>query len=283
MRRFVILVSMICLCHLSTGQCDFNPTIEGETILCPNDTTTLSTQVYDHYQWYKRGFNDTVSTPVFGDTSQTIVINSQDDALFYFSVAGTIDTCTELSPEVLIDVWAFLPVVVTSTGDFTIGNYGQAMVCIGDTMYFTLNLPYNTNITWFKNGTAIPDETSPVLPVTSPGLYTVSGAPDICPEYVQSLGLLLEVVFIDCTTSTNDLSDGDITIYPNPARDILFVQAERDDITHVTFYNSLGQMTGSKSLRSGQEGIDISEFERGIYVLEVHGKTGTSVHKLIIH
>ena len=183
MKRLVLLIIGLCLYLFAYTQCDHDPTIEGELVLCPNSSTTLSTQVYDTYQWYKREYGEPNPSPIPGDTLQAISVNNPGDVLYYFSVETTLNGCTEFSPEVLVDGWLFLPVTVTSTGDFTIGNNGESIVCIGDTMYFSLNLPYTKNITWYQNGSPIAGETSTILAVTAPGQYTVAAAPDICPDY----------------------------------------------------------------------------------------------------
>ena len=179
--------------------------------------------------------------PIVGDTFQTITV-SNEDILSYFSVEVTLEGCTETSPEVSIDALFFLPVTVASTGDFEIGNNGETILCIGDTMYFTLNLPYDKEITWFRNGEPIEGETETTLAVTTPGAYTVTAAPSICPDYIQSLGLLLDVVTIQCTTGTDDPTSITPTLlYPNPAKDQLTLENLHASVSHITIFDASGK------------------------------------------
>ena len=284
MKILAVLSIMLCFLQISKAQCDFDPTVTGEFILCPNSSTTLSTQLYDSYQWYRRGFNDTVASPIEGDTLQSILVDNSD-VLFYFSVEATLDGCTELSPEILLDGWAFLPVTVQSTGDFTIGNNGESIVCIGDTMYFLLNLPYDTNITWFRNGNPMGGATTTILPVTTEGLYTVTAAPSVCPDYIQSLGLTLEVQFIDCSTGIEvDLtSENEILIFPNPTSDQLNIKNESHIIYDMNIYNNLGQLVSHEKEIGEFTRIDVSSFSKGIYFLEINKKAGKELHKFIVH
>ena len=283
MKLLSYVIALLFIANFVNAQCEFDPTITGEVILCPDTNSTLSTQEYDEYQWYRRGFSDTDATPIDGETSQTLQVNNPEDVLFYFSVEATLDGCTEFSPEVLLDGWVFIPVTVASTGDFTVGNNGQSIVCEGDTMYFTINSPYNTNITWYKDGNPIIGDTTPILTVTTSGEYTVTGAPDICPDYVQSLGLILEVDVIECGTTVDENHgvENIVDVYPNPANNQLQVKSE-EEIHNIHFYNSFGQKRYSENILSKQKTIDITDFEKGMYFMEINTEHNLEVHKVII-
>src|SRR5688572_30348356 len=144
--RYIFLFPMIFLMKISSAQCPFTPTISGDTMLCPLDTVPLTTQTFDSYQWYKRGFSDSVAQAIPGADSQTLMINQYDDAAFYFSVEVTENGCTERSEKIFVDGYAFLPPVVGTAGDFTTGINGEFIICTGDTAFFTLLQPYDTLI-----------------------------------------------------------------------------------------------------------------------------------------
>jgi hypothetical protein len=285
MKVLKVLSLILLLSQTMNGQCPFDPTISGDLILCPNGAATLSTQTYDNYQWYKRGFQEPDLSIIPGDTSQTISIGSPDDVLYYFAVEATLNGCTEISPEVLVDGLVFLPVTVISTGDFITGSNGGSEVCIGDTMYFTLGLPYNKNITWYKDGSPIPGETSTVLTVTTAGSYTVTGAPDTCPDYLQPLGLNLDVSFVECTTNTDETLKGedDILIYPNPATDQISIQHKGEEILDVNFFNNLGQLIHQETISANKKTINVSKFDKGLYFIEINKGTRKILRKLLIN
>ena len=160
----------------------FTPTITPTNlILCPNESDTLWTQVYDSYQWYKDG----VAIP--GANQQYLVVDYFNDAGYYFKVEVDSAGFFETSDSVLVDGWAFLPVFVIQEGQFVPGPTGEMLMCPGDTVYLILGLPYDTNIQWTENGNVIPGATNDTLVVTQSGLYHVTGSPSQCPNYVQGL------------------------------------------------------------------------------------------------
>lgn len=252
----------------ANSQCDPMPEVFGDTILCPNGEGELYTQTFDSYQWFRRGYSDTVTEMISGATSQTITINAGDDGLYYFSVEVTEDTCTVRSEEVLVDVYAFLLPVVQSTGDFEIDpSDGGSILCEGDTMYFTLLPPYDTAITWFKGGSPISGENDTTLMVTMAGNYSVQGAPSICPDFIQRLGVTLTVRVEDCTSNSEAPLSHEIEIYPNPVREKLYIN-NTHDYTALEIFTLNGQSIEKVLLQSGSMAIDLSHYQPGLYLIK---------------
>lgn len=191
------------------AQCPFDPFVTpSNLILCPNTTDTLWTQPYDSYQWYKDG------NIIPGATSQYLVVDYFLDGGSYFSVEATDSSCTEMSPQVLVDGWAFLLPFVIQEGDQGWFDGQYLHLCDGDTLILILGLPYDINIQWFDGFTPIPGATDDTLLVTTSGSYTVEGAPTICPNFIQQLGVSIDVIFhqpvVPVITLVND------TLYANP-------------------------------------------------------------------
>ncbi len=262
-------------------QCDPMPEIFGDTLLCPNGEGELFTQTFDSYQWYKRAYSDTVTEVISGATSQTITINSEDDGLYYFSVEATEDTCTVRSEEVLVDVYVFLLPVVRSSGDFEIDpSDGSSILCEGDTMYFTLLPPYDTSITWFKDGSPIPGENDTTLAVTMDGDYWVQGAPSVCPDFIQQLGVTLTVKVEDCTSNSEDPFSHEIEIYPNPVRERLHIK-NMHDFSSLEIISLNGQVLEKAELQSGSMTINLSHYQSGFYLIKFE-KKGRSFWKKVM-
>lgn len=212
-----------------SAQCPFDPKVEGDTILCPGGNGLLTTQNgYDSLQWYKRAWGAGTAQPIAGATGTNLPINEADDLLYYFSVEASLGGCTERSPEVLVDGWMFLLPTVATTGSFTVGPNGETLVCEGDTVYFELMQPYTENIVWTLDGMPIAGANGNVLTVTLPGIYTVSGAPTVCPDYIQPLGVDLEVQIIQCPVGVEEAekdSIADLFVFPNPGSEHLTLAA----------------------------------------------------------
>ena len=164
-----------------------NPTAP---ILCPNTLDTLiTTQLFDTYQWYKDG------NLIPGATNQSYQVSSMNDAGSNFTVEVSLDTCPAIiSSPVLVDGWAFLPVTVQSSGDLGWFDGIGSNLCEGDTMILTMLSPNQFNMQWYENGNVIGGATDTTYLVTQSGSYTVSGAPDICPDFTQFLGVTINVV-----------------------------------------------------------------------------------------
>ena len=79
-----------------------------------------------------------------------------------------------------------------------------------------------------------------------------------------------------------DMAD-EITLYPNPANDVLNVIAdvEKDESSEVSIYNTSGEMMQHVVLQAGKEQIDISKLHPGIYIVKVSIGDETYSKKII--
>jgi hypothetical protein len=176
----ILALLLFAVNHTPVSAQSLNPTIiNGNVILCPGENETLSTQVYDAYQWLKNG------SPVPGAIFQNHVVNYYEDAGYNFSVQVTQGGQSATSPSVLVDGWVFLPLNVSNYGSGFWFVPGGWQMCEYHELFFQVMMPYNTGIQWYRNGTAIPGANSNVYQVTETGTYTVSASPATCPNYVQ--------------------------------------------------------------------------------------------------
>lgn len=80
--------------------CSHTNTVFPDTlILCPDSTDTIWTQPADSYQWC-----DYYGNPIAGATNRSLVVLSGT-----YSVLTTVNGCTEMSPQVLVDSYVMLP------------------------------------------------------------------------------------------------------------------------------------------------------------------------------
>src|SRR6478735_7943458 len=190
-QHFIMLLVILSTLSL-TASAQLKPIILGDSVLCPNAGSVLHTQkIYDTYQWYVRDYFSDEKVLIPGATTNELAIDN-DDILKYFSVEVSLRNMKRSSDEKLIDGLVFIPPSVKSGGEFKNGP-GFFVLNEGDTGVFTLLQPYNTNITWYKNGQPIEGATGNKLLVITAGTYTVKGAPADCPDYIQYLGVDLVV------------------------------------------------------------------------------------------
>ncbi len=247
---------------------DMPLTVSGENMLCPDGTGVVSTGEFESYQWFRRYYGSSETTPISGEYGQSVTMNFNEYAASYLSVEVSVGSSTFTSEEFFVDGYAFSPATVSSSGDFTIGTNGDLLLCEGSTMYLSLNDPYNTNIIWYKNGNPVIGETGQTLTITEPGEYYVEGAPAECPDYIQGPGLNLNVV--DCNVNysgfrnTGHISD----FYPNPVNDRLhFSNPDNLKGSVYTISDNTGRVV-KKGKTGTDASIDFTEIKNGIYYLQ---------------
>lgn len=266
-----------------TAQCTFTPTITGDTILCPEENGILITEEYESYQWYKRPYSGNMAEMIPGANEQALVV-TQDDGLNYFSVEVTKNGCTEVSAEILLDGYVFLLPFVIHEGDYTFDPVSETFrVCEGDTMFLILGSPYQKNITWFKNGLAVEGENSNMLAVTESGAYTVEGAPAVCPNYIQQLGLTIPVVVETCATGVEPSPvEIKLSVYPNPASGNVTVETcNGDNMEKIQLTSVDGRVVQEWTGRAASLMLPLDDVSAGVYFLKIRVAGRQTVRKLI--
>lgn len=267
------------------AQCVFDPTVSGELLVCPEGSTTLSTQQYDSYQWYRRAFPSGVAEAIPGATGQTLSVDFLETPV-YISVEATQAGCTEKSPEVLADGLAFLPVVVASEGSFEISPNGEQVICAGDTIFQIILQPYTINIQWYNGPEHIAGATNDTLVVTQPGNYWVTGSPEQCPGYTASLGLQIPVIWgatPGCATGTTEPAEPfDVTILPNPARTSVFVAADIPGGIRLTLFDAQGKTLREMDFEVAAE-IITTDLPAGIYTMHLKSRVGRLTRQLVVN
>ncbi len=81
--------------------------------------------------------------------------------------------------------------------------------------------------------------------------------------------------------ATENFSLGHLKIYPNPAKEQVFIQADTN-IEKVTIFDLLGKTIKSTWLNGNSATIDISEISSGLYLIEITDGSSRNVSKLII-
>ncbi len=86
--------------------------------------------------------------------------------------------------------------------------------------------------------------------------------------------------FIAGFTSTTESMLEEIGIYPNPAKQFVYVEATSESI--IQLYNILGELMMEHQMNSDLDKLDISSLDNGTYIIQVRGKHNQLTRKLII-
>lgn len=90
---------------------------------------------------------------------------------------------------------------------------------------------------------------------------------------------ILYMVFHQNTLSNNLAVHSEITIYPNPVTDKLYIKGIENSKTTVTLYDYSGKQIIQKTLLNDY--LDTDNLSAGIYILELHNDQNTLKQKII--
>lgn len=91
---------------------------------------------------------------------------------------------------------------------------------------------------------------------------------------------ILNLVVGDEILGVNDVLLGSVSVYPNPATDVLNIQVPASvEINNALLYDILGKRV-STSVSNGQ--INVANLSKGVYMLSVETTVGTLTEKVII-
>lgn len=112
---------------------------------------------------------------------------------------------------------------------------------------------------------------------TMPGITTY-----ICDPHPNSM---YGAVTVLGTASTNEINNFEFEIYPNPVIDIVNLSFENnfENMFKVEIYDALGRLsfTQNKFSTGNKLSLNISELERGIYILKLYNNNKISVKRII--
>lgn len=77
------------------------------------------------------------------------------------------------------------------------------------------------------------------------------------------------------------LKDSDITVFPNPAKNLLNVVSESQQIKSVEIIDLNGRIIKTKKINSNNISIEIESIESGVYILKVNNEAGNISKKFI--
>lgn len=70
-------------------------------------------------------------------------------------------------------------------------------------------------------------------------------------------------------------------IFPNPVQDELTV-SNIEDVENITIYNAFGQIVRQLTIDNKALTIDVSDLDKGVYILQLQKTNGTSITKQFV-
>lgn len=91
----------------------------------------------------------------------------------------------------------------------------------------------------------------------------------------------LDDVSISAGTGINEITNNSVSVYPNPVNNVLNINTP-SAIGKVKIINAVGQIVFENNIDASTYSINTSNFETGVYVLQIENETGVSMKKIII-
>ncbi|MCH8317375.1 MAG: PKD domain-containing protein, partial [Bacteroidetes bacterium] len=225
-----------------------NITALDSTSFCEGDSVTLVSDFANTYNWLLNG----VPT---GVNSITYIATVGGDYQVVVSSAGG---CSDTSVIVTVIV---SPVV---TGELFANDSGAVVIVNGGTGGFTY--------LWTPGGFTT-DQISGV----APGTYTVTVTDAIGCTWTGS-------IFVG-PTGLNELTNenSNITLYPNPAIDILNIETKGTNMLSITMINALGQVVSTITPHDNSVQISTAEYVNGFYFILVETNDGLIRRKISVN
>jgi len=97
-------------------------------------------------------------------------------------------------------------------------------------------------------------------------------------EFVQRIQAKLGTT----TSSKKLINKVNINIYPNPAKEKLYVDYYNSNLAYLLIYNNLGELILDKTIYNHKNTIDISNFNNGLYIIKIIGDNEIYTKSIII-
>jgi len=160
-------------------------------------------------------------------------ISITDNMVYPFDV--TTDVHSTGSDRFLLTINRILPPVV-------IGNINDI-----------LTIDYTTNVQWYYNDELIAGATSPTFTPKKSGTYSV--------VVIHSGCELTGSIVFAITGLEKSLPEG-INVFPNPVTNVIFITADKNEITSITVINALGETLGEFQL------TDVNGYQSGSFAMQ---------------
>ena len=91
------------------------------------------------------------------------------------------------------------------------------------------------------------------------------------------------VISQDGLVGIEDLQSNSIQVYPNPAKDVLYVEtAQEGAFGQWSLVNNLGQVVKQGATNTGRQEINVKSLTKGMYVLRLEGSDKVAETKVLI-
>lgn len=237
----------------------------------------ISNNIDSHCDSVKAAFdpNDKSVSPSGNIASGTLLTyhinfeNLGNDTAFNIHILDTLSQHLDASTlQVIQASHPMRTTMLTTTGNQALARFDFPNIRLADKNHPAANKGYVRFTVRVKNnlapGTEIPNRAGIFFDVNPVVLTNYAYSRTAVPQSVNDL------------TQTTSLE-----VFPNPTREQITIRQSGDAYTQAKLTNSLGQLILTRKLNGHESIVNIQSLTTGIYFLELSGKNGTHVEKIV--
>ncbi len=207
------------------------------------------------YKWY----DSQTSTTKIGEGKLYKTEDLIDSKTYYVSAVNK-NGCEGSRTEAMVEVTSFEDASISQVSDEV------------------LESSYEEGNQWYFNDILLTGENKQTLTVSESGNYAVKVSVNGCTASAAPFKVELVTGFDDPTKT--------ISVYPNPASEVVSIRFVGNEDVNVSFIDQRGVILAPVKLQ--QEGrvrvgeLDVRSFSRGLYFIRIYSETRSITHKVII-
>ena len=237
-----------------------NGTVDIE--ICDGDTAVLeATTGFDSYVWTLAS----VGTPL--GTSHFIEVDYP--GTYIVTAIDSINSCVDVdSIEVIV-------YPETPLNPMTVPN--PPIVCLGDSVAIEVNSGF-VNYDWNTGNPLDQDQDRVVVYPTQDFVYVVEALDSNECESREEIEIFVDT----CATLVSNINRNNILIYPNPTKEIVFINLNNSNLYNIEIIDILGNILIEKEKVNNLISIKTSNLSQGIYFIRTKSKSDSQIHRIIV-
>ena len=217
-------------------------------------------------------------TSLLKTTNATYVGLTQPGFPFVYNTITNVATPTSAVSTNLYNKYATSPFIeICRKPSYHFFDVDTFDACVGSTFTYDIQNTNATSYQWLKNNVNVVGQTTGILNLTN---LTANDAGNYTCNMTNECGTTTTMVLhltVSClgTNTVASLEKG-ITLYPNPAKNILNLKLPENidvNVNSVTIANSLGQIVLIQKTENTTT-IDVSNLQKGIYIISLSTNYG---------
>ena len=191
----------------------------------------------------------------------------ESEMYFVFDSTGIYKVELIISSGGLLDTFS-LNVIAARTPEFDFG-VDTIFMTSGNPIVLDPNVVGNNYSYDWSTGSV-----NPTITVIYPATYCVTVSDEGCWAF--------DCVVVEEQIGIDEISENEIFLYPNPAKEKLLIAIEGTGTKTGSIYNSAGQLVESFGAFINNIEIDISAYNKGVYFVKIESSENTQINKRFI-